>query len=66
MNSKSAAFLAFLGTLLVAALMVWNLVADIMNVSQGLVPVATLLSCLIYAFGSLTVALFFYFFQKER
>ena len=66
MNSKSAAFLAFIGTMLVAVLMMWNLVSDIMNVMQGLIPAARLLSSLIYAFGSLTVTAFFYVFQKER
>ena len=66
MNSKNAAFLAFIGVMLVAILTVWNLAFDIMNVMQGLTPAMKLLSSLIYAFGSLALAVFFYVFQKER
>jgi hypothetical protein len=65
MALKDAALLAFVGTLLVAALLVWNLIFDVMNTLRGLVPAVRLLSSLVYAFGAMTVAVFFYVFQKR-
>ncbi len=65
MTIKNAAFLAFLATLLLSVLMLWRLVMDILNVSQGLVPAVTLLASILYAFASITVAVFFFVFQKQ-
>jgi hypothetical protein len=55
---------AFVGTILMTALLVWNFVFAIINVLRDLVPAVTLLSSVIYAFGSLTVAVFFYVFHR--
>jgi hypothetical protein len=66
MTLKGAAVLAFIGSLLVAALLVWDLVYDILNVMRGLIPVVKLFSSLIYAFGAVSVAIFFFVFQKQR
>ena len=66
MTLKGAAFLAFIGTLLVTALLVWDFVFTLLNVLRGLTPAVTVFSSLIYAFGALTVALFFYVFQKQQ
>jgi len=66
MTLKDAAFLAFVGTLLVTALLVWDFVFTLLNVLRGLTPAVTVFSSLIYAFGALTVALFFYVFQKQQ
>jgi len=66
MTLKGAAFLAFVGTLLVTALLVWDFVFTLLNVLRGLTPAVTVFSSLIYAFGALTVALFFYVFQKQQ
>lgn len=66
MTLKGAAFLAFIGTLLVTALLVWDFVFSLLNVLRGLTPAVTVFSSLIYAFGALTVALFFYVFQKQQ
>jgi len=66
MTLKGAAFLAFVGTLLVTALLVWGFVFTLLNVLRGLTPAVTVFSSLIYAFGALTVALFFYVFQKQQ
>jgi hypothetical protein len=66
MTLKGAAVLAFIGSLLVAALLVWDLVFDILNVMRGLIPVVKLFSSLIYAFGAVSVAIFFFVFQKQR
>ena len=65
MTIKNAAFLAFIGTLLLTILLVWRLVMDILNVSQNLVPAVTLLASILYAFAALTVAIFFFVFQSK-
>ena len=66
MTLKGAAFLAFVGTLLVTALLVWDFVFSLLNVLRGLTPAVTVFSSLIYAFGALTVTVFFYVFQKQQ
>lgn len=66
MTLKSAAFLAFVGTLLVTALLVWDFVFTLLNVLRGLTPAVTVFSSLIYAFGALTAAVFFFIFQKQQ
>jgi hypothetical protein len=45
---------------------VWNFVFTFLNVLRDLVPAVTLFSSLIYAFGSLTVAVFFYVFHRAQ
>ncbi len=65
MTIKNAAFLAFLATLLLSILLLWRLMMDILNVSQNLVPAVTLLASILYAFASVTVAVFFFVFQKQ-
>jgi hypothetical protein len=66
MSLRNAATLAFIGTLLAAALLVWNLVFDILNVVRGLIPAVTLFSSLLYAFAAVSVAVFFFVFQKTQ
>jgi hypothetical protein len=66
MTLKSAALLALIGTILVTALLVWDLVFDVLNVVRGLVPVVKLFSSLIYTFGAFSVALFFFVFHKRQ
>jgi hypothetical protein len=66
MNLKNAAALAFIGTLLAAALLVWNLVFDVLNVVRGLIPATTLFSSLLYAFAGVSLAVFFFVFQKTQ
>jgi hypothetical protein len=63
---KGAAVLAFIGTLLVAALLVYDFVFTVLNVIRGLTPAVTVFSSLIYAFGALSVTVFFYIFQKQQ
>jgi hypothetical protein len=66
MTLQNAATFAFLGTLLAAALLVWNFVFDLINVIQGLIPAVRLFSSLIYAFAAVSLAVFFYVFRKVR
>lgn len=66
MTLKGAAVLAFLGSLLVAALFVYDFVFSVLNVIRGLIPAVTMFLSLIYAFGAVSVTVFFYIFQKQR
>ncbi|HEY2842863.1 MAG TPA: hypothetical protein VGJ09_04405 [Bryobacteraceae bacterium] len=66
MTVKGAAVLAFIGTLLVAALLVWDFVFTVLNVLRGVTPAVMVFSALIYAFGALSVTIFFYVFQKQQ
>ena len=50
----------FIGTVLVAAMLVWNFVFTVANIIRGLVPAVTLFPAVIYAFAALTVTVFFY------
>jgi hypothetical protein len=66
MTLKSAAFLALVGTILVTVLVVWNLIFNLLNVLRGLVPAVVLFSSLIYAFGAVSLAVFFFAFHRTR
>ncbi|MBZ5633553.1 MAG: hypothetical protein LAO55_10545 [Acidobacteriia bacterium] len=66
MTLKNAAIFAFIGTLLAAALLVWDFVFDVVNVAQGLIPLASLFSALLYALAAVSLAVFFYVFQKSQ
>ena len=65
MSLKNASLFAMIGTVLTSLLLVYNFIAAMLNVMQGLVPAVTLFSTLIYAFASLTVAVFFFVFYKQ-
>jgi hypothetical protein len=66
MTLKNAALLALVGTILMTALLVWNFVFTLLNVLRDLVPAVALFSSLIYAFGSLSVMLFFFVFHRAQ
>jgi hypothetical protein len=66
MTLKNAALLALVGTILMTALLVWNFVFTLLNVLRDLVPAVSLFSSLIYAFGSLTVMVFFFVFHRAQ
>ena len=66
MTLKNAALLALIGTILVTALMVWMFVFTFLNVLRGVVAPVVLFSSFIYAFGSFTVAVFFYVFHRAQ
>jgi len=66
MTLKTAALLALIGTVLVTALLVWNLIFSVVNVVRGLLPAVVLFPALIYAFAALSVALFFAVFRKTQ
>jgi hypothetical protein len=66
MTLKNAALLALIGTILVTALLAWTFVLTFLNVLRDLVPAVTLFSSFIYAFGALSVAVFFYAFHRAQ
>ena len=66
MTVKSAALLALIGTILVTALLGFDLIRTVLNVLRGLVPAVTLFSSLIYAFGAFSVAVFLFVFHKAQ
>ena len=65
MTIKSAAFLAMIGTILTSILLVYNLVSAVLNVMRGLIPADALFAALIYAFASLTLAVFFFVYHRQ-
>ena len=66
MTPRGAALLAFIGTLLITVLLTWTFVVNVLNVLRGVEAPVVLFSSLIYAFGSLTLAVFFYTFYRAR
>jgi hypothetical protein len=66
MSLKNAALLALVGMLLVTILVVVGFISDLLNVSQGLIPMTKVLSSLVYSFAALTVTLFLYMFHKTQ
>jgi hypothetical protein len=66
MTIKNAALLAVIGTILMTALLLWSFVLTFLNVLRDLVPVVTLFSSFIYAFGCFSVAVFFYTFHRAQ
>jgi hypothetical protein len=66
MTLKNAAFVALIGTILVTALLTFDLIQNALNVVRGLIPAVKLFSSLVYAFGSFTVAVFFFIFYKGQ
>jgi hypothetical protein len=66
MTLKHASLLAFVGTLLLTLMLIGDFVIDLTSMLRGLIAAVTLLTSLIYAFASLTVAVFFYVFHKAQ
>jgi hypothetical protein len=66
MTLKSAALLALIGTILVTAVLVWDLIFNVLNVLQGLVPAVVLFRSLIDTFGAISVEVFFFVFHKRQ
>ncbi len=65
MTPKNAAFPALIGSALVALVLTWDLIVNVLNVARGVTAPVLLVSSLIYAFGALTVTLFFWAFYKS-
>jgi hypothetical protein len=66
MTIKNAALLAFVGTIVMTVLLVWNFVSTVLNVLRGVEAPVVLFSSFIYAFGCLSVMVFFFVFYKAQ
>jgi len=65
MTLKTAALLAFLGSLLLAIVDLWDFISSMINLGGGLVPLKTVILAAISAFAAVTYTIFFYMFQKR-
>jgi len=57
---------ALVGTIMMTALLVWNFVSNVVNVLRGVDPPVVLFSSFIYAFGCLSVLVFFFIFHRGQ
>ena len=66
MTLKGAATFAFIGTLLAAALLIYDFLFDIVSLSRGLIPLVRLFPSFIYALSALSLTVFFFVFQRKQ
>jgi hypothetical protein len=66
MTLKSAALLAFVGTMVMTVLLVWNFVFTFLNVLRGVEAPVLLFSSFIYAFGCFSAMVFFFVFHRAQ
>jgi hypothetical protein len=66
MTLKGAALLALIGTALVTAFSALIFVFNFLNVLRGVQPPVVLVSSFLYAFGCLTLAVFFFVFHRSQ
>ena len=66
MTLKNAALLALIGTIVMTVLLVWNFVSNVLNVLRGVDAPVVLFASFIYAFGCLTVMVFFFMFHRAQ
>jgi hypothetical protein len=60
------ALLALVGTILMTALLLWAFVSIVVNVLRGVDALVVLFSSFIYAFGCLTLMVFFFVFHRAQ
>ena len=66
MTLKNAAVLALLGTALLTMLLLVVFINNLVALMSGAIPAMLLLTSFVHVFASLSVALFFYVFQKAH
>ena len=66
MTLKGTATFAFIGTLLAAALLIYDFIFDVINVTRGLIPAVRLFPALVYALAALSLAVFVYAFRRTQ
>jgi hypothetical protein len=66
MTLKGAALLALVGTLLITALLLAMFVSNVLFVVRGVQPPVVLIPSFIYAFGCLTVTVFFFQLYRSQ
>ena len=66
MSLRQASLLAFIGTMLLAILLVVDLVLDVLSMARGLIAAVTLLTSVVRAFAAVSVAIFFYVYHRAQ
>jgi multidrug efflux pump subunit AcrB len=66
MTLKQASLLAFVGTLLLSILLVFDLILDVLSLARGLIAAVTVLTSLIRTFTAVSMAVFFYVFHRAQ
>jgi len=66
MSLKNAAFLAFIGALLLTVLLAMGSINDILGVSRGIIPPVKLLTSLIETFAGVTAVVFLYVVHRRQ
>ena len=66
MTLRNAAVLALVGMILLTIVLVTGFIGDVFGVVRGLIPGMRVLTSFIYAFASLSMAVFLYAFQKAQ
>jgi hypothetical protein len=66
MTLKGAALLAFIGTLLITVFLTLTFIFNFVNVLRDVAAPVVLISSFIYAFGCLTLAIFFFVFHRAQ
>ena len=66
MSLKTSAFLALIGMILLTVLVTADFINTVTGIMHDVVPAMALLRSLVYVLASLTVTVFFYFFQKSQ
>jgi hypothetical protein len=66
MTMRSAAFLALIGAVLVAVVLVVGFVSDLLNALRGLVPALRLVTSFIYAFAGVGAVVFLWVFRNAQ
>ncbi|MHB8797766.1 MAG: hypothetical protein ACYDBY_04805 [Thermoanaerobaculia bacterium] len=66
MSIRNAALLATIGTAVLAILLLWRLVNDLLALMRGLNPLMDVLASLVSAFAAVTVVVFFFVFHRGR
>jgi hypothetical protein len=66
MTLRNASLLGLIGTVVLTALLVWDLIFNVLNVLRGIAPALIVLSSLIYAFAAFSAAVFFFAFHRTQ
>ncbi|HEY1755805.1 MAG TPA: hypothetical protein VGG72_10445 [Bryobacteraceae bacterium] len=66
MSLKNAALLAFVGALLLTALLAMGSINDILGVARGIIPPVKLLISLIETFAGVTAVVFLYVVHRRQ
>ena len=66
MTLKQASLLALIGTLLLSIHMVIDLILNLLSMARGLIAAVTLVTSVIHAFATVSVAVFFYVYHRSQ